>query len=95
MAIARALVNDPELILADEPTGNLDSKAGLEILAIFQQLNRIGKTVVLITHDPSVAQMAKRVVEIVDGGIVSDAPIDNPKDAAKELEAHQGNGGPA
>jgi ABC-type lipoprotein export system ATPase subunit len=95
VAIARALVNDPELILADEPTGNLDSRAGLEILAIFQELNQLGKTVVLITHDASVAQMAKRVVEIVDGGIVSDAPIANPKDAAKELEAHQGNGGPA
>lgn len=95
VAIARALVNDPELILADEPTGNLDSKAGLEILAIFQELNRLGKTVVLITHDASIAQMAKRVVEIVDGGIVSDTPVDGPKDAAKELEAHQGNGGPA
>lgn len=95
VAIARALVNDPEMILADEPTGNLDSKAGLEILAIFQELNRLGKTVVLITHDASVAQMAKRVVEIVDGGIVSDTSVVDPKDALRELEAHQGNGGPA
>jgi len=95
VAIARALVNDPELILADEPTGNLDSKAGLEILAIFQELNRLGKTVVLITHDASVATMAKRVVEIVDGKIVSDTPVEDPKDATIELETHQGNGGPA
>jgi len=94
VAIARALVNDPELILADEPTGNLDSKAGMEILAIFQQLNRLGKTVVLITHDASVAKMAKRVVEIVDGRIVSDTPVENPKDAAGELGALPENGGP-
>jgi len=95
VAIARALVNDPELILADEPTGNLDSKAGLEILSIFQELNRMGKTVVLITHDSEIATMAKRVVEIVDGRIVSDTRVENPKDAAKELEAWPGNGGQA
>jgi len=95
VASARALVNDPELILADEPTGNLDSKAGLEILAIFQELNRLGKTVVLITHDASVASMAKRVVEIVDGKIVSDTPVEDPKDAARELEAWPENGGQA
>jgi ABC-type lipoprotein export system ATPase subunit len=95
VAIARALVNDPEMILADEPTGNLDSRAGLEILAIFQDLNRLGKTVLLITHDASVAEMAKRVVEIVDGKIVSDTLVGAPKDAAKELEALPGNGGPA
>ncbi|MCK5651138.1 MAG: macrolide ABC transporter ATP-binding protein, partial [Gemmatimonadetes bacterium] len=95
VAIARALVNDPDLILADEPTGNLDSKAGLEVLAIFQELNRQGKTVVLITHDDAVAAMAKRVVEIVDGRIVSDTPVEHPKDAAAELEAWTGNGGQA
>jgi ABC-type lipoprotein export system ATPase subunit len=95
VAIARALVNDPDLILADEPTGNLDSKAGLEVLAIFQELNRQGKTVVLITHDAAVAAMAKRVVEIVDGRIVSDTPVEHPKDAAAELEAWTGNGGQA
>jgi putative ABC transport system ATP-binding protein len=93
VAIARALVNDPELILADEPTGNLDSKSGMEILAIFQELNRLGKTVILITHDATLATMAKRVVEIVDGRIVSDTPIEDPKDAAKELEAWPENGG--
>jgi len=95
VAIARALVNDPELILADEPTGNLDTRAGLEVLAIFQELNRQGKTVVLITHDAAVAAMARRVVEIVDGKIVSDAPVAEPKDAARELANWTGNGGRA
>jgi putative ABC transport system ATP-binding protein len=86
VAIARALVNEPDLILADEPTGNLDTKAGLEVLAIFQELNRQGKTVVLITHDAAVAAMASRVVEIVDGRIVSDGAVSEPKDALAEIE---------
>lgn len=86
VAIARALVNDPEIILADEPTGNLDSQSGLEVLAIFQELNRQGKTVVLITHDKAVAGMANRRLEIVDGRIVADNPIENPKDARSEME---------
>ena len=86
VAIARALVNEPDLILADEPTGNLDTKAGLEVLAIFQELNRQGKTVVLITHDAAVAAMASRVVEIVDGQIVSDGAVSEPKDALAEME---------
>lgn len=72
VAIARALVNEPEIILADEPTGNLDSQAGQEVMAIFQELNRQGKTIVLITHDQNIAAVANRVVEIVDGRIVSD-----------------------
>jgi putative ABC transport system ATP-binding protein len=79
-------VNEPELILADEPTGNLDTQAGLEVLAIFQELNRQGKTVVLVTHDATVAGMASRVVEIVDGRIVSDRTTDAPRDAREELE---------
>jgi ABC-type lipoprotein export system ATPase subunit len=95
VAIARALVNDPELILADEPTGNLDTRAGLEVLAIFQELNRRGKTVVLITHDSAVAAMAKRLVEIVDGRIVSDTPVVETKDAAQELAGWARNGGQA
>jgi ABC-type lipoprotein export system ATPase subunit len=86
VAIARALVNEPELILADEPTGNLDTQAGLEVLAIFQELNRQGKTVVLVTHDAAVAAMASRVVEIVDGRIVADRTTDAPRDARGELE---------
>lgn len=86
VAIARALVNEPEIILADEPTGNLDSRSGLAVLAIFQELNRQGKTVVLITHDKAVAAMANRQLEIVDGRIVTDEPVENPKDAQTELE---------
>jgi ABC-type lipoprotein export system ATPase subunit len=86
VATARALVNDPELILADEPTGNLDTQAGLEILSIFQELNGQGKTVVLVTHDADVAAMANRVVEIVDGRIISDRATEAPRDARQELE---------
>jgi len=70
VAIARALVNDPQIILADEPTGNLDSKAADEIMAIFDSLNRKGVTVVIVTHDSNVAAHAKRLIEIKDGVIV-------------------------
>lgn len=69
VAIARALVTDPQIILADEPTGNLDSKTGEEVLKILQELNKKGRTVILITHDSHVAKSAKRVVEIMDGKI--------------------------
>jgi ABC-type lipoprotein export system ATPase subunit len=86
VAIARALVNEPEIILADEPTGNLDTRSGLEVLAIFQELNRKGKTVILITHDLGVAAMADRVLELVDGQIVADKKTESPKDARRELE---------
>ncbi|HCM38136.1 MAG: hypothetical protein UV61_C0005G0002 [Candidatus Gottesmanbacteria bacterium GW2011_GWB1_43_11] len=73
VAIARALVTDPSLILADEPTGNLDSKSGREIMAIFQKLNRLGRTIVLVTHEHDITQYAKRVIEIKDGKIVKDS----------------------
>jgi putative ABC transport system ATP-binding protein len=72
VAIARALVNDPALLLADEPTGNLDSAMGGEILALFGDLHRQGRTIVLITHDPKVASCAGRVVTLADGKVVSD-----------------------
>jgi putative ABC transport system ATP-binding protein len=71
-AIARALVNEPSLILADEPTGNLDTKTGLEILEIFDRLHAKGETVVIVTHDPRIAERCERVVSIVDGRIEDD-----------------------
>ena len=69
VALARALVKAPTLILADEPTGNLDRDTAAEVLTILKELNRDGKTVILITHDPSIAQMAKRTIRIVEGRI--------------------------
>jgi len=74
VAIARALVNKPSIILADEPTGNLDSKTGLEIMALFDQLHAGGNTIVLVTHEPDIAEYAHRVVHIRDGQIFSDEP---------------------
>ena len=74
VAIARALVNRPSIILADEPTGNLDSKTGLEIMALFDTLHANGNTVVLVTHEPDIAEYAHRVVHIRDGQIFSDEP---------------------
>jgi putative ABC transport system ATP-binding protein len=70
VAIARALVNDPSLILADEPTGNMDRKTGKEILALFDQLNKEGRSIVMVTHDPEIAGYAKEVVVLQDGEIV-------------------------
>lgn len=72
VAIARALVTNPEILLADEPTGNLDSKSGQEILALFGQLHIQGKTIILVTHDPDVASRAKRIIRIADGRIIED-----------------------
>jgi putative ABC transport system ATP-binding protein len=70
VAIARAMVNDPSLILADEPTGNMDRKTGKEILALFEQLNKEGRSIVMVTHDPEIAGYAKEVVVLQDGQIV-------------------------
>ena len=74
VAIARALVNSPSIILADEPTGNLDSKTGIEIMALFDELQANGNTIVLVTHEPDIAEYALRVVHIRDGEIASDEP---------------------
>jgi ABC-type lipoprotein export system ATPase subunit len=85
VAIARALVNEPDVIFADEPTGNLDSRAGLEIIAIFQDLNRQHKTIVLVTHDEDLAQHAQRIIRLSDGRVVEDVPVTTPKDASAYL----------
>ena len=85
VAIARALVNDPEVVLADEPTGNLDSRSSFEIMAILQRLNREGKTVVLVTHEEDIAQHARRILRIADGRISEDEAVKAPRDARAEL----------
>ena len=77
VAIARALVNNPAIILADEPTGNLDSKSSVEIMNIFQGLNNEGVTIVMVTHEPDIAEFTKRRVVFRDGIIIEDAPIQN------------------
>ena len=81
VAIARALINEPRLILADEPTGNLDTRTSVEIMAILQRLNRRGITVVLVTHEEDIAQYASRVVVFRDGRLRTDAPVSTPRDA--------------
>ncbi len=75
VAIARALVNEPSIILADEPTGNLDSKSGHEIMKIFDELHRSGNTIILVTHEDDIAKYSNRIVRLLDGKIVSDEPV--------------------
>jgi putative ABC transport system ATP-binding protein len=94
VAIARALVTQPTLLLADEPTGNLDSRITVEVMALFQELNEQGITIVLVTHEPEVAQYAKRIVEVRDGRIIRDhAVLDrhNAADDLRELDAARAN----
>jgi putative ABC transport system ATP-binding protein len=86
VAIARALVNKPSILLADEPTGNLDSRTSVEIMQIFQELNDAGLTIVLVTHEPDIAHYAKRIVVFRDGKIRRDDPVLNRPRAAEELK---------
>ena len=80
VAIARAIVNDPEIVFADEPTGNLDTQSSGEIMALFQRLNAQGRTVVVVTHEPDVARYARRIILISDGVIVQDEPNEHPSE---------------
>lgn len=88
VAIARALVNDPKVIFADEPTGNLDSKSGLQVMKILQELNKEGHTIILVTHERYTAEHAKRILRIRDGEIISDETVNNRQmaDGAEELK---------
>ena len=85
VAIARALVNDPSVVLADEPTGNLDTRTSVGIMALFQQLNRQGLTIVLVTHEPDIAAYASRVLTFRDGRLLRDERVATPEDAASAL----------
>jgi putative ABC transport system ATP-binding protein len=87
VAIARALVTEPALILADEPTGNLDSRTSVEVMALFQELNDQGITILLVTHEHDIAEYHKRIVEVRDGLIIRDHPVDNRRIAADDLAA--------
>jgi putative ABC transport system ATP-binding protein len=91
VAIARALVNTPAIVLADEPTGNLDSRTSIEILALFQELNRDGVTVILVTHEKDIAVYANRVVELKDGRVIRDSAVTGRRDAAQDLMALRGS----
>jgi len=85
VAIARALVNDPAVLLADEPTGNLDTRTSIEILILMQRLNRQGVTIILITHEPDIAAYAHRVLTFRDGRLLRDDPVPSPRDATEAL----------
>ena len=87
VAIARALVNQPALILADEPTGNLDTRTSIEIMATFQELNRQGLTLIMVTHEHDIAAYCRRIIEFRDGWIIRDQAVPHPHDAAKDLES--------
>jgi putative ABC transport system ATP-binding protein len=87
VAIARALVTDPEIIFTDEPTGNLDSRSSLEIMSLLQQLNEKGRTIVLVTHEPDISEHARRIIRIADGRIISDEVNPEPRVAEQEMNA--------
>jgi putative ABC transport system ATP-binding protein len=86
VAIARALVTHPAILLADEPTGNLDSRTSVDVMTLFQELNAQGITVIMVTHEPDIARYARRIVELRDGHIIRDEPVEDRHDAAADLE---------
>ena len=86
VAIARAIVNNPVVILADEPTGNLDSRTSEEIMALFQELNQQGKTIIVVTHEEDIAHHCKRIIRFRDGRIVADQKVENQRDALDILK---------
>jgi putative ABC transport system ATP-binding protein len=94
VAIARALVTRPALLLADEPTGNLDTRTSLEVIALFQELNGEGATILLVTHEQEIARYARRIVELRDGRVIRDVPVTERRRAAVDAErlADPGNG---
>ncbi|HMB40717.1 MAG TPA: ABC transporter ATP-binding protein [Balneolaceae bacterium] len=85
VAIARALVNDPSILLADEPTGNLDTKTGEEIMVLFEELYRAGNTIILVTHENEIAEHARRIIRLRDGKIEVDQKVEKPRLANKEV----------
>jgi putative ABC transport system ATP-binding protein len=87
VAIARALVNSPSLLLADEPTGNLDTATSMDIISIFQELNEQGITIVLVTHEPDIASYARRIITLRDGLVISDLKVKNRHNACRDLAA--------
>jgi len=89
VAIARALSNEPSLLLADEPTGNLDTHTSIEIMGVFQKLNDLGMTIVMVTHELDIAQYTKRMVVMRDGKVVGDTPVANRLNATNELRRLQ------
>jgi putative ABC transport system ATP-binding protein len=86
VAIARAMVNDPAFILADEPTGNLDTGMTLEIMGLFQELNRRGKTIIMVTHEPELAAYTRRIITLRDGEIVADKMVTDRRNALNDLQ---------
>jgi len=87
VAIARALINDPALVLADEPTGNLDTRTTMEVMTLFQALNEAGITLLMVTHERDVASYTRRVIELCDGRLVRDEPVRNQRTASADLAA--------
>ncbi|MBC2721718.1 ABC transporter ATP-binding protein [Desulfosporosinus sp.] len=90
VAIARALVTNPSIILADEPTGNLDSRSSEEVMAIFQRLHTLGNTIIIVTHEPDIAEFTERIVRFRDGHIEGDELVKNPRKALGQVVEEEG-----